>query len=116
MWIFTQDGFISAVDNGHVPGKLSVRARDKKSLQLLADLTGQQITQSKRTDYPYRVYVTKEEFTHFLASHIESLDYSNFKDRVYATRGSKFASACGQVWSAMLDVTDKDAVGTGLYS
>ena len=40
MWIFTQDGFVSAVDNGMVPGKLAVRARDKESLALLAELTG----------------------------------------------------------------------------
>lgn len=116
MWIFTQDGFISAVDNGHVPGKLSVRARDKKSLELLAALTQQDIKQSVRSDYPYRVYVTKEEFANFLLGHVDELDYPNFKDRVYDTRGAEFAHACGKVWAAMLDVTDEEAVGTGLYS
>jgi hypothetical protein len=116
MWVFTQDGFISAVDNGHVPGKLAVRARDKKSLELLAALTQQEIVKSKNADYPYRVFVAKDDFTNFLASHVESLDYSNFKDRVYSTRGNKFASACGKVWAAMLDVTDKEAIGIGLYS
>jgi hypothetical protein len=116
MWIFTQDGFISAVDNGHVPGKLAVRARDKKSLEFLAEITGQEISQRKNTDYPYRVFVTKDEFTSFLASHVDAMDYSNFKNRVYETRGSDFAHACGNVWSAMIDVTDKEAVGTGLYS
>lgn len=116
MWVFTQDGFISAVDNGHVPGKLAIRARDKKSLELLATLTEQKITQNKGSDYPYRVYITKQEFADFLVAHAEDIDYSNFKDRVYSTRGSKFAAACGKVWAAMLDVTDKEAVGTGLYS
>jgi hypothetical protein len=115
MWVFTQDGFISAVDNGHVPGKLAVRARDKKSLELLAALTQQDIVQSKNSDYPYRVFVTREEFSNFMLSHVDSIDYANFKDRVYETRGSKFANACGRVWAAMLDVTDKQAVGTGLY-
>lgn len=116
MWIFTQDGFISAVDNGHVPGKLTVRARDKQSLKLLSDLTEQPINQSTQSDYPYRVYVTREQFANFLLTHVDDLDYPNFKNRVYDTRGSKFANACGKVWAAMLDVTDKDAVGTGLYS
>lgn len=116
MWIFTQDGFISAVDNGHVPGKLAVRARDKKSLELLAAITSQEITKNKNTDYPYRVFVTKDEFTAFLASHVDALDYPNFKSRVYATRGEKFAHACSEVWGAMLGVTDKEARGTGLYA
>jgi hypothetical protein len=116
MWVFTQDGFISAVDNNHVPGKLSVRARDKVSLTFLADITNQEITQSENSDYPYRVYVTREEFSDFLATHVDALDYSNFKNRVAVSRGSKFAAACSKVWSAMLSVTDKDAVGTGLYS
>ena len=116
MWVFTQDGFISAVDNGHVPGKLAVRARDKKSLELLAAITTQEITQSKNSDYPYRVYVTKDEFTSFMVSHVDAIDYSNFKNRVYSTRGSKFAHACSEVWSVMLGTTDKEAIGTGLYS
>lgn len=116
MWIFTQDGFISAVDNGHVEGKLAVRARDKRSLELLAALTQQDVKQSVTSDYPYRVYVTKEEFSDFLLAHVDDLDYSNFKNRVYDTRGAEFANACGKVWEAMLDVTDEAAAGTGLYS
>lgn len=116
MWIFTQDGFVSAVDNGQVPGKLAVRARDKQSLELLADLTRQEIKVSTHRDYPYRVFVTKEELSDFMLAQVESLDYSNFKDRVHETRGSGFAHACGRVWEAMLDVTDDEARGTGLYA
>lgn len=116
MWVFTQYGFISAVDNGHVPGKLAIRARDKKSLEFLAALTEQTIAQNKGSDYPYRVFVTKQELADYLVAQVEDIDYSNFKDRVYASRGGKFAGACGKVWAAMLDVTDKEAVGTGLYS
>lgn len=116
MWIFTQDGFISAVDNNEVPGKIAVRARDKRSLAFLAEITSQDIKQVAGRDYPYRVYVTKAEFTEFVASHIESIDYANFKDQVKTIRGRDFASACGSVWEAMLDVTDNEALGTGLYA
>lgn len=116
MWIFTQDGFISAVDNNEVPGKLTVRARDKQSLKFLADITNQDIKQVSGRDYPYRVYATKHEFQEFLIAHVESLDYANFKNQVYTVRGSDFAHACGNVWEAMLGVTDDEALGTGLYS
>lgn len=116
MWIFTQDGFISTVDNKEVAGKLTVRARDKRSLAFLADITNQDIKQVTGRDYPYRVYVTKAEFTEFLASHVESLDYGNFKDQVYNVRGEEFAHACAHVWEAMLGVTDDEALGRGLYA
>lgn len=116
MWVFTQDGFISAVDNGFVPGKLAVRARDKRSLELLATLTGEEIVKLNHTDYPYRTHVTKEQFAEFLVTHVEDIDYKNFKDRVYTSRGKDFAGACGKVWDAMLDVTDAEARGIGLYS
>jgi hypothetical protein len=116
MWIFTQDGFISAVDNKEVPGKLTVRARDEESLELLAAATNQEIGQVDGRDYPYRVHVTKEEFSDFLLMHVEHLNYPNFKDKVKAVRGHEFASACGAVWAAMLDVTDDKALGRGLYA
>lgn len=116
MWVFTQDGFISAVDNNQVPGKLAVRARDKISLELLAAFTEQEIQQWKNTDYPYRVFVTKEQFAEYLSVQVDSLDYANFKDRVWATRGDKYHRATGQVWESMLGVTDDEAIGTGLYS
>ena len=107
MWVFTQDGFISVVDNNQVPGKLTVRARDRESLQLLADITEQKIVELPNRDYEYRVYVTREEFTSFMASHIDHLDYGNFKNRIWATRGDTYHDACSDVWAAMLQVTDK---------
>jgi hypothetical protein len=110
MWIFTEDGFISAVDNGMEPGKLAVRARDKKSLSLLSEITGERIVSFRGTDYPYRVHVTREQLASFLVANVDTMDYSNFKNRVYDTRGSKFARACGKVWEAMLDVTDDEAI------
>jgi len=110
MWIFTENGFISAVDNGMEPGKLAVRARDRKSLELLSELADTKIVSFRGTDYPYRVHVTREELASFLVAHVETMDYGNFKNRVYDSRGSKFAKACGKVWEAMLDVTDDEAV------
>ncbi len=107
MWIFTQDGFVSAVDNGMEPGKLAVRARDKESLALLAELTGAEIQEFEGTDYEYRVHVTREELTKWMTMNIETLDYSNFKNRVWASRGEVFHDACSEVWGVMLQVSDK---------
>lgn len=63
MWVFTQDGFISVVNNGHVKGKLTARARDRQSLALLAEIADTEIVHTTNTDYPYRTYVTREQYT-----------------------------------------------------
>jgi len=107
MWVFTQDGYISVVDNNDSPGKLTVRARDKQSLELLADFVASPIIELRGRDYEYRVYVTREEFVKFMTMHIEHLDYSNFKNRIWATRGDTYHDACSDVWGAMLQVSDK---------
>lgn len=107
MWIFTQDGFVSAVNNGQVPGKLAVRARDKEALEILSITTGAEIQEFQGTDYEYRVHVTRDDFNKWLTMHVETLDYSNFKNRIWSSRGEVYHDACSEVWSAMLAVSDK---------
>lgn len=108
MWIFTQDGFISAVDNGVVPGKLAVRARDRKSLVAIAQITESEIAFSPTRDYQYRVYATKDQLQELLALDVEMIDYDNFKDRVHETLPPEFYRAAGEVWVAMNEVSDKE--------
>jgi hypothetical protein len=36
MWIFTETGFVSAVRKSDAPSKVTARARDKQSLQVLS--------------------------------------------------------------------------------
>ena len=107
MWIFTQEGYISVVDNNDSPGNLTVRARDKQSLELLASLTGAELVELRGRDYEYRIYVTRDQLTDYMAMHIQHLDYSNFKNRIWATRGDTYHDACSDVWGAMLQVSDK---------
>ena len=109
MWVFTQDGFVSAVDNKQVEGKLTVRARDRQSLETLADLAGTEIVESPPyRDYEYRVHVTREQFSEWMRLNIEFLDYPNFKNRVWDTRGDVYHDACSDVWGAMLAVSDRN--------
>jgi hypothetical protein len=113
MWVFTQDGFVSAVDNKQVEGKLTVRARDRLSLETLADMAETEIIESPpHRDYEYRVFVTREQFAEWMRLNVEFLDYSNFKNRVWETRGDVYHDACSDVWDAMLAVSDlRDPVG-----
>ena len=109
MWIFTDTGFISAVRKDEHPGVITVRARDRKSLELLAEKAGVEIKRSPDGDYPFRVFVGDGPFIEWFLDRGSELNYENFKSRVNQTRGYEYAHALGRVWSAMLDVEDADA-------
>ena len=109
MWIFTDTGFISAVRKPEHLGVVTVRSRDRESLESLAAKAQVEIKRSPNGDYPYRVFVDDASFTAWILDRGSELNYSNFKNRVVQTRGKKFASALNQVWSAMLSVEDDEA-------
>jgi len=109
MWTFTQDGFISTVQDRDDSTVLIARSRDRQSLELISTITGAEIVTSDGTDYGYRVRVTREQFAEFLVANVYALDYPNFKNRIYETRGHEWHEAAAGVWSEMLAVTDKEA-------
>ena len=106
MWLFTNTGFVSAVSNGT---DLMVRARDKESLEPLADVAKTAIISTPQNDYPYRVIVTHELFSKWVARMAAGITYKNFKSEVAATRGYDFAHPLMKVWSAMHGVEDAGA-------
>lgn len=108
MWVFTPEGFISAVDNKAKPGLIAVRARDRQSLGTLAEMADTKIEFTPGRDYQYRVYVSKEMFQDYMRLVVDLINYPNFKDELYATRGKTFARAAGEVWSVMNDVADDE--------
>ena len=109
MWIFTESGFVSAVRKADNPQVLTVRSRDKKSLEQLATDAGVQIAQSPDADYPYRVFVEQEVFAQWAFEQSMAVSYNNFKTKVAKSRGHEYASALGNVWVAMLKVEDEQA-------
>jgi hypothetical protein len=109
MWIFTDTGFISAVRKPEYPGVVTVRSRDRLSLEALATKAQVEIKRSPKGDYPYRVFVGDGPFIEWFLDRGGDLKYSNFKNRVAETRGKEFASALNKVWLAMLAVEDAEA-------
>lgn len=109
MWVFTESGFVSAVCHYSEEGVVVVRSRDHQSLEVLAEMTDTPIENSPNNDYPYRVHITKEQFQNWLVKSVTEMDYTNFKNHVYETRGSDFAHALSGVWSVMHDVEDDGA-------
>ena len=109
MWIFTDTGFISIVRKPQRPDVLTIRARDRKSLEGLATKAAVDIKRSPHGDYPYRVFVSDAHFTQWLLERSATIDYSNFKNQVTKTRGHGFVHALHDVWSAMLQVEDDES-------
>jgi hypothetical protein len=106
MWVMTTDGFYSAVQK-HGDDKLTIRARDRDDLVTLQSKlpAGYKITDGGGTDYPARIKnVTHQDWSDFLATEANSIDYDNFKSAVKARRGAKHAHAFGKCWNALLSL------------
>lgn len=109
MWIFTKNGFVSAVRKNEYPDFITVRARDRESLTGLAEFADAEIAKSPDGDYPYRTFVKPEVFADWVSEESFDIDYHNFKSKVSQVRGYEFVQALHDVWAAMLQVEDPDA-------
>jgi len=106
MWVFTSTGFVSAVRKADRPDVITVRSRDRKSLEPLAEKAKAEIKVSPFGDYPYRAFIEPEIFTQWVSEQANAIDYDNFKNRVAKTRGYGFVEALHNVWVAMLGAED----------
>jgi hypothetical protein len=109
MWIFSETGFVSAVRKHENPDVITVRSRDRESLEALATTAGVEIAQSPQGDYPYRAFVKPEVFAQWVSVVAAEIDYDNFKSHIAHTKGYDYAHTLGSVWSAMLDTEDSNA-------
>lgn len=106
MWIFTTDGFLSAVEEerGEHRGEIVVRAREASALTALRATTPKLSPTVIYTDsdYRYRAWLAREDWAHALAELGRQLDYSNFKDAVRRRQGaSVYEQALHVVWQEL---------------
>lgn len=114
MWLFTTEGFYSGVAERDarrqpIPGRIQVRARKHSHLVALRERvpSASAIQTGGGTDYPYRVYMTTEEWVAFCAGHAEETDrYTNFKD---AVRSASDHNVYSRVWGVLRDLTPRNA-------
>ena len=106
MWVFTQHGFISAVEHFDDSNTIVVRARDRKALDMISELHDLEIQRTPDNDYPYRVHAPRDKFVSYLLTEVDMLNYGNFKDRLHASRGDRYYIAASQVWSVMRGLED----------
>jgi len=104
MWLFTRQGFYSAVHDDYCnEGEIMVRARITGDLERLLEKIGIEadIFIIRNADYRYRVKLTIEQWTEYVAKEAASIDYPNFKNEVVTTGEHGRASAYMKCWEAM---------------
>lgn len=108
MWLFTQRGFYSIVEDRQKPGNLLVRSRHKKDLENFINLLTVQgkplfgIRETPAADYPYRISVPREMAAHAISQLAREIDYGNFKDKIHKTPGQFNKNrAYMEIWTAM---------------
>ena len=106
MWVFTTEGFISAV---YKHDAVQVRARDRKSLENLATHCASEIKHTPVADYPYRLETDRNHLATWLSQQALLMEYGNFKSEVEAVRGFEFAAPLHKVWDVMHEVEDAKA-------
>lgn len=81
MWLCFNDGFISVVSDKNDPTKLVVRARRKQDLLAVCGEDAQ-VVESVGSDYRWRAFLDRKAFAALVATRIERIGYSNFKNSV----------------------------------
>lgn len=109
MWIFTIDGFFSAVQkpNDRNTGRIQVRSRNREDLERFRTRMNLQdrILSTPAGDYPFRIITSKATWGRYLDRMARLMDYSNFKaecDRMGLRRGWVY----NRIWDILQDLED----------
>ena len=104
MWLFTKDGFYSAVHDDYCnKGELMIRARVIDDLERLVgklNLSDADILIVNNADYRYRVKLTKEQWSAYVAGEAAGIDYDNFKNSL-PVHEQRRAAAYMKCWEVM---------------
>jgi hypothetical protein len=107
MWIFTKDGFFSAVFDRYCKGgELMVRSRCKVDLIRLAKkLQGysdeSEILKAEHIDYRYRMKITKKDWADYLMNCALDIDYANVKDNIVPVGDDLRQDAYYEIWTVL---------------
>jgi len=107
MWVFTREGFFSVVWDKDCRGdELAVRSQCKEDIcKLSKKLSGycdeSQVVKKEGRAYRYRIRVTKQAWSAYLADSALQVDYSSVKKNVIPANDDLRRDAYYQVWEAI---------------
>lgn len=119
MWIFTQAGYVSVIQNSDPkPGaELIVRARTRRHLEQVLNLALPEnqvktmIWPTPGEDYPWRAPVDRNVVRDLAIASVEALDYDCFKRRAVDTLGRFDARVLGDIWGVSHYFSANETVG-----
>lgn len=107
MWIFTKEGFFSAVFDKYCNrGELMIRSRCRDDLgrlskKLYGYQDGSKIFKIPHADYRFRMKATKNDWAEYLVNCALDVDYANVKDKIVPAGDNLRQDAYYQVWTAL---------------
>lgn len=102
MWIFTADGFFSAVENREDKKQVVVRARSVYDIYSVSKKLKVPWKKSEYfSDYPYRLFCSKEAWADYVSGAALDIDYDNFKSRMATLFDSDRLCQLHEVWEVM---------------
>lgn len=117
MWIFTEFGFLSVVQDERDPLRLLVRARCEADLQsfvrTMEPTAGEPLepAHTPDADYAYRVSISRQAFARYMRAVVEAIDYPNFKGRVHERDPDPLRTdAYFSTWQAMRRLQQRSAL------
>lgn len=99
MWIFTKNGFLSAVANDTDPDKVRVRAR--KQEHLVHSLGPVEVIELPTADYRWHCDITRAHFIEFLTEAVLDMDYTSHVKEEIAGDDNQMYRAMLSCWTAL---------------
>lgn len=106
MWIATNFGWFSVVEDRNDSDMVFIRGRSIEHMDHLTDYTDKiidrniELIEMISADYRYRIHISKEEFKSLMALVIDDINYDNFKNSI---KSPKYKHALMGVWRIISD-------------
>lgn len=108
MWIYTTEGFMSVVTDRDDPSMVYLRSREPIVFDEF--FKGKELIQYEKSDYEFRIHVSKDDFLGWMEQHVEDMRYDNFKEAAFESC-PWLVGTYSRVYNATLTLGDCHADG-----
>ena len=103
MWVFTKDGFFTAVFKECRKDEIMIRAKSKSDLRAMLKKIDQDRPVQETSESPYRFFVILEKslWIQYLSDYVQHLDYASVRDHIVSKADVDRQKAYQSVWATM---------------
>jgi hypothetical protein len=112
MWVFTKDGFFTAVSKQCRQDEIMIKANSRRDLEKLLRKTNTQgpIQESPEPAYRFHVILEKASWIQYLSDYVQSLNYETVRDNIVAQNDAARHEAYQAVWTTMHNWMGREAL------